>query len=362
MYLSCNVDGTSKYFEEPLSISDAYLKMIAELNGILKSCDLSTLQSVLIHQVNTPKGIKLKKDLKEQIKKKINEATSSFNLISVLDDFPFCNWLDTRLVEALTIGSGLKSSSDLVNAYKKFLFQKKFRDALLEFPTVQEEEIEAYIVAVSEKIHVDPNKITIGDFMKKRRTMEHAILDLVNQTLCIQNVKRGCLEFSYYIPNNYSFSAYKMALHNHYKFYIINLLHIEIGKHPVIYDPWFSDLDKEAVMHSLHSQYEGMQIVHYHVKCVYYSHVVFAEMYHILLDNIPVDDIGKIFNSHNVFTNDDLEVMSYAPSEYLKKQFVQQTLHRLKLSVWIMICDVLENTKFMGSVAILLRDGKLFQI
>ena len=81
-------------------------------------------------------------------------------------------------------------------------------------------------------------------------------------------------------------------------------------------------------------------------------------MYHILLDNIPVDDIGKIFNSHNVFTNDDLEVISYAPSEYLKKQFVQQTLHRLKLSVWTMICDILENTKFMGSVTNLLRDGE----
>ena len=85
-------------------------------------------------------------------------------------------------------------------------------------------------------------------------------------------------------------------------------------------------------------------------------------MYHILLDNIPVDDIGKIFNSHNVLTNDDLEVMSYAPSEYLKKQFVLQTLHRLKLCVWIMICDVLENTKFKDSVGNLLRDGELFQI
>ena len=158
----------------------------------------------------------------------------------------------------MTIGSRLKLSCDLVEAYNKFLFQKKFRDALLEFPTVQEKKIEAYVVAVSEKIHVDPDKITIGDFMKEQRTMERAILDLKNQTLCIRNVRKGCLEFSYYIPDNYSFSAYKMAVHNHYKFYTLNLLHIEIGKHPVIYDPWLSDLDKETVKHSMHSQYEGM--------------------------------------------------------------------------------------------------------
>lgn len=256
--MSCNVDVTSNYFEEPLSISDAYLKMIAELNGILKTCDLSTLQSVLIHQVNTPKGIKLKKVLKKRIKKKITEATSSFNLMSVLDDFPFCNWLDTRLVEALTIGSRLKSSSDLVNAYKKFLFEKKFRDVLLEFRTVKEKKVEAYVVAVSEKIHVNPDKITIGDFMNDRRKMGRAILDLENQRLCIRNIRKGCLEFSYYIPDNYSFCAYKMALYNQYKFYTINLVHIEIGKHPVIYDPWLSDLDKGTIKQSFHFHYEGM--------------------------------------------------------------------------------------------------------
>ena len=84
-------------------------------------------------------------------------------------------------------------------------------------------------------------------------------------------------------------------------------------------------------------------------------------MYHILLDNIPMDDIGKMFSSHNIFTNDDLEVISFTPSEYLKRQFVLQILQCLKLSVWILICDVLENTKFMSSVGSQLRHGKLFK-
>ena len=85
-------------------------------------------------------------------------------------------------------------------------------------------------------------------------------------------------------------------------------------------------------------------------------------MYHILSDNIPLDDIGKMFNSHSIFTNVDIEVMSCTPSEYLKNRFVLQTLWCLKLSVWIIICDVLENTKFKSSVGNQLRDGKLFQI
>ena len=75
-----------------------------------------------------------------------------------------------------------------------------------------------------------------------------------------------------------------------------------------------------------------------------------------------MDDIGKVFNSHNIFTNVDIEVMSFTPSEYLKNRFVLQTLWCLKLSVWIMICDVLEKTKFKRRVGNQLRDGKLFQI
>ena len=75
-----------------------------------------------------------------------------------------------------------------------------------------------------------------------------------------------------------------------------------------------------------------------------------------------MDDIGKMFNSHNIFSHVDLEVMSFAPSEYSKNQFVLQTLRCLKLSVWIMICDVLETGTLTSNVGNQLRDGKLFQI
>ena len=75
-----------------------------------------------------------------------------------------------------------------------------------------------------------------------------------------------------------------------------------------------------------------------------------------------MDDIGKMFSSHSIFTNNDLEVISFTPSEYLKRQFVLQILQCLKLSVWILICNVLENNKFVSSIGSQLRHGKLFQI
>ena len=251
---SFDVDGTS---EESLTISDAYLKMLGNLNSILRDCDLSNLKLALIHHTHTPKGIKLKKRLKKQLKDKITAATSSFDLISVLDDFPFCNWLDTRLVEALSMGSNLKPASDLIKAYKTFLSQKKLCDVLLEFPVLQPRKIEAYITEVHKKIGVNPDKITLGDFIEKLETTEHVILDLVKPKLSVKHVKKGCLEISCFMPAHCSLNMYKMALYNRYEFYTIDLIHIEIGDHPLIFDPWISDLRNYPVREILYSQQEG---------------------------------------------------------------------------------------------------------
>ena len=85
-------------------------------------------------------------------------------------------------------------------------------------------------------------------------------------------------------------------------------------------------------------------------------------MYHILWDNVPVDNIIKLFSDHRVFTDDDLEVISFAPSEHLKSQFLLRYLLYLKLSVWSMIRDVLHNTKSMRHVGSQLMNGKYSNI
>lgn len=82
-------------------------------------------------------------------------------------------------------------------------------------------------------------------------------------------------------------------------------------------------------------------------------------MSHILLHNIPMDDIVKLFMSHKFLNDDDSEVMSFAPSEQSKKIFLIQTLQHLKLSLWLMICDVLDNTKSTKHVGSQLKNGKL---
>lgn len=89
---------------------------------------------------------------------------------------------------------------------------------------------------------------------------------------------------------------------------------------------------------------------------------VSAELRYILLDNIPVNDVIKLFNSFKLLTNDDLQVILFCASEYLKKQLLLGYLQRVKLSAWAAICDNLNNTTSTRRVGSQLMNGKSFYI
>ena len=243
----------SEVFKEPISITNAYTVLFTQLSNVIRFCDLSTLKVALIDQAHTPGGVELEK----RLKKKIKAANSNSELLLVLRKSQCCNWLDTRLIEVLAYGSESSNAVELIKAYQKFLFPKKLADVLPKQLKYLETKT-AYVKAVTTKTGKDPNLITVGEFIDYRWTIEDVILDLGRGMLDIEHVDRGCLEIYYLMPINYSFNAYKMALYNRHKFYTIDLMHIEVGDHPLIYDPWLCDLEKHSVKQPLQIHYKSM--------------------------------------------------------------------------------------------------------
>ena len=253
-------------FKEPITITKAYTVLIRELTNILKFCDLPTLKIALFHQVHTPDGVKLEKSLEENIE----GAKSVSDLLLALGRSQSCNWLDTRLIETLADVSKSSTAVEVINAYQKFLVSKKLSDVL----SRKREHIEAkrdYVTAIRLKTKMDPTKITVGDFKNYQWTIEDVILDLGKGVLNIEHVNEGCLEITYVMPVHYSFNAYKMVLHNRHEFCTIDLIHVEIGDHPLIYDPWLSDLEKHSVKQILHTHHKGRSLFN---MCVNVSNVV----------------------------------------------------------------------------------------
>ena len=145
------------------------------------------------------------------------------------------------------------------------MFSKKLNDALPSF--LNQPQKDAYVTAVSVKIKLDADKITVGDVVSYQWTLEHVTLDLGKKKLSIKHVRKGCLEVTYSMPTRDSLNAYKMVLCNRHKFYSIDLMCIQIGKHPLIYDPWLSDLEIHSVKQTQH--HGKLLYSNNYVQCLY---------------------------------------------------------------------------------------------
>ena len=241
--------NVSDLFKEPMTITNAYTILCTQLEIVLKFCDLRTLKNALFRQADTPNGV----ELDENLIKKIKAARSVSRLLKVLEGSKCYNWLDTRLIEVLAYGSKSSNAVELIRAYQRVLFPKKLLDVLPKKLDYVQTKLK-YVAAVHAKTKMDPSTITIKDFLDYGWMIENVILDLSRRVLNIDHIKKGCLEINYLIPVQYTFKAYKMVLHNCPKFYTIDLLYVGIGDHPLIYDPWISDLEKFSVKQILHAR------------------------------------------------------------------------------------------------------------
>ena len=250
---SCSTSASiSDLFKEPMTITNAYTKLLKQLSNILENYDVSDLRMALINQANTPDGIQFDRCVKDEIK----SAKSNTELLSTFGEFCCCNWLDIRLLEVLANFCDLPNAVEIIEAYKQFLSAKKLTEVLPKKLSELEKRIE-YVTAVSTKVNMDHENITVGDFVKHCWRIEEVVFDLGKQILNIQHVKKGCLEINFTVPVQCSFDAYKMALYNQHRFYTISLIHVEIGKHPLIYDPWLSDLRHLSENQTIHGKFQG---------------------------------------------------------------------------------------------------------
>ena len=231
-----------------MTIGPAYALLTSKLGSFLKKAELSTLKIALTGQVNVP-GVKVKKSLK----KVIESAKTSDDLLFKLEQTSCCNWLDTDLLEALAYGSSQPAAYELIKAYKTFLYSKKLDEVLF-----KSEIQRPYASKVGAKIDMDPNQITIGVLLQRRGDLENVILNLGKGIVNIDHVKPGCVEVVCSIPVHCSFVVYKNTLHNRHKFHTISLLYLTCDDYPIIYDPWLFDLEEDSIKRKeIFHDYEG---------------------------------------------------------------------------------------------------------
>ena len=224
-------------FSEPITIGEAYTSLTTELGCVLKTVEVSMLKVSLYNQAHTPNGVKLKKKLQNDIE----AAKSSEDVVAALGKSSSCNWLDIRLLSTLARATRSPIALELIRTYETLLYSKNLTEALPKFKMAKPER-KSYLTAVSVKLDVPEEKITIGDMVKYEWDIEKVILNLGKGVLKWEHVKKGCLEVQFSIPVCFTFHAYKMALRNRCKIHLLRVIYIKLDDLPLIVDPWLTDV------------------------------------------------------------------------------------------------------------------------
>ena len=229
----------SRLFCQSKCVGAAYALLTSNLNTVLKKDNLPLLKKALIGALTVP-GVKVG----EQLNEGIESAKTSDDLLCILQQSSSCNWLDTRLLEALAYSSNQPAAYELIKAYEKFLHPKKLDKVFVYFSNSKVQK--PYARKLSAKIGINPDKITVGALLKDCNDLEDVILNLGKGIVNIDHVE-GCLEIICSIPAHCSFAAYKNSLNNRHKFHRICLSYLTCDIHPIVYDPWLFNLAEDSV-------------------------------------------------------------------------------------------------------------------
>jgi len=226
-------------FDEDTEISEAFASLTAQLVEFLNTVKLYTLQLVLCQEVRA-------NQLGDSLVKEIKSAKTVYDLLDTLSENLCSNWINLKFFKMLARCTKYKSTArKLIQEYEKFLHCKKLVAALQEqFPKEKQEIINDYISEVAVKINTDIGSITVGDLLDNRTKLRDVILELGSGILNIKHVTEGCLDMRLFMSAHLSFIAYKMALQNRHKFWILNMVWIKLEKFPVICSPLLYDLEQ----------------------------------------------------------------------------------------------------------------------
>ena len=168
---------------------------------------------------------------------KISEAIMSSNDFDELFDTlatktPYWSWIDIRLLEAMVTASDIQVAVKLIEKYKEVIYGKKLKDVL---PSIINKKLkEDYFTAIVSKLDMNPDEITVAVLLTYRSDLEEVIMDINKGALVLENVKKGCIEVYWYIPDSYVDTAYKNASKNRSKFCDFHLLKLKIGKNTAL--------------------------------------------------------------------------------------------------------------------------------
>ena len=194
------------------------------------------------------RGTLLPSDFKQQIK----AAIQLDDLLDVLDNPLYCNWLNIRLLKRIVKAINVPEAKQLIQVYEECVYSRKVSDVQKYFRSDYFKQ--SHVALVKTKINVLFKTLTVADIIKYCQELEND-MGVCTGSITATECQPGCLQITCVIPIHCALHAYEMAKTNFLKFRQSHIQYIEIESYPKVFAMKFSTEESDVDI-------SGSSIVH----------------------------------------------------------------------------------------------------
>ena len=219
------------------NVVDAFTYLFGTLGKLFAKIDFVEFKRVCMLR-----GAPLPQDFKQKIK----AAQELDDILDVLDDPLYCNWLNVRLLKTIAKNINDQQAEKLIQIYENSVYSRKVSDVKQYFSICFDKKTVSRIELKINKIH--DADMTIKDVFNCCKGLEK-ILDIYTGAVSVTGSSPGCLKITVVIPIHCSLLAFSMAKKNYFKLRQLHIQYLEIETFSKVFALNFPDKENvDAVL------------------------------------------------------------------------------------------------------------------
>ena len=233
--LGSSLDGelTMKDFQDCGSPTTAFLKLSSKMEKYFMHVKFSKIRRGCLQPTRSPGVGQFSGDFTNAISRSedLNE------LLDILTESNYWNWIDLRIMEAMVIFSDNPAAERTLKNYKEYVSAFTLEEVLPEIP-VYIDPVSQYITIEEKFSQSGIKKLTVGHILKHRYVFSYEVCDINPNVPKLCSIKTGCLQLLWSIPRECASHAYKSASININK--VESILYLKFEYYPTIYSLKYS--------------------------------------------------------------------------------------------------------------------------
>jgi len=168
-----------------------------------------------------------------EFKKEIQAAKSSNDILNVLDDSLYCNWLNTEYLKMIVINAGMHNAEEHIKLFEECFHTKQVSVVRNYIKDIYFNPV--HVENVKLKINKSDKNLTVRNLLDFCRALETNMGIPTGSLTPAGPVESGCLLLACAIPLHCSLHSYEMAKLNFFKFRKLHIQFVHVESYPKIF-------------------------------------------------------------------------------------------------------------------------------